>query len=269
MDVLLLIFTIGLFVWFVIRSLRKRPVFAQAPLNPVSWTLNEAVLAVFSIFLFLFAAALMIREIFPGMGEVKQGIIGMLYMFVIQTLVCTFILIKIYQRTGSLGEALGIKARRGINEFWAGIFCFFIFLPVVFLSGKFVELLERLWGVRIPRQPITELIESVQRPEHLGLLIFMVVVFAPFAEELLFRVFLYGALRRRYGPRPAMMASALIFSVVHFNRFALLPIFVLGLVLAYIYEKRQSILAPAAVHMTNNGLQFLVFFMLRRSLSLL
>jgi hypothetical protein len=95
------------------------------------------------------------------------------------------------------------------------------------------------------------------------MLIFMGLVFAPFAEELLFRVFLYGALRKRFGASTAISVSALIFSVIHFNYFSLLPVFVLGLVLAYIYEKRQSILAPMALHMAHNGLQFLIFFAFR------
>jgi hypothetical protein len=268
MDVLLLILTTGLFVWFVSRSLRKKPVFAQASLNPVSWTVNEAVLAIFSLFFFILMAGAIVQRVSPDTQGIDRGIIGMIYLFLMESVVCALILVIIYRRSGSLRETLGIEEKKRISEFWTGVFCFLIFLPVIFLSGEFVKLLERLWGVRFPRQPIIELIERVQRPEQLGLLIFMVVVFAPLAEELLFRVFLYGALRKQYGPRPAMMASALIFSVVHFNRFALLPIFVLGLILAYIYEKRQSILAPVAMHMANNGLQFLGFFVLRRALSL-
>jgi membrane protease YdiL (CAAX protease family) len=230
---------------------------------------SEAVLAIFSLFFFFLVASLLIEKTFPGIEGVQRSLIGIIYVFLIETVVCVFLLIVIYERSGRLGETLGIKGKRGINEFWAGVFCFFIFLPVIFLSGKFVELIENLWGARLPRQPIVELLENIRTPERLGLVIFMGVVFAPVAEELLFRVFLYGALRKQYGPRPAMMGSAFIFSVVHFNNFALLPIFILGLILAYIYEKRQSILAPVALHMAHNSLQFLVFFVFRRALSLL
>lgn len=263
MDILLLLFTTGLFGWFLSRSLRKRPVFSQAPITPVIWTVGDAVLAVFSLLLFFAAANLFIERTFPGRDRVEMGLIGTVCFFLIESLVCAFILIIIYGRGGSVGETLGIRGRRWVNEFWAGIFCFFIFLPIVFLSGKFVELMERLWGGRLPRQPIVDLLENVRTPQGLGMLIFMGLIFAPFAEELLFRVFLYGALRKRFGASTAISVSALIFSVIHFNYFSLLPVFVLGLVLAYIYEKRQSILAPMALHMAHNGLQFLIFFAFR------
>jgi len=263
MDILLLIFTAGLFGWFLSRSLRGRPVFGQAPINPVSWTLSDAALAVFSLPFFFIVANIITQLMFPGMDRVGRGLIGIIYTFLIETAVCVLILIIIYGRGGSLGETLGIRGRRWVKEFWAGIFCFFIFLPVVILSGKFVEYIESLWGVRLPRQPLVHLLENVRTPGRLGMLIFTVLVFAPVAEELLFRVFLYGALRKRYGPRSAISASALMFSVIHFNLFALLPVFILGLVLAYIYEKRQSIFAPMALHMAHNGLQFLVFIMSR------
>lgn len=79
----------------------------------------------------------------------------------------------------------------------------------------------------------------------------------PFAEELLFRGVLYGALRR-YGMWIATVASALLFGLAHGFSFVLPAAFVLGLVAAVVYERSGSIWPAVAVHAANNAAAFAV-----------
>ena len=87
----------------------------------------------------------------------------------------------------------------------------------------------------------------------LGALVLSANVMAPIVEEVLFRGLFYGALRSRLPAIPAMGFSAAIFMVVH-QPFAVWPqIFLLGLFLAWAYERSGSLAAPIAIHFASNA----------------
>ncbi|MFH1691940.1 MAG: CPBP family intramembrane glutamic endopeptidase [Candidatus Omnitrophota bacterium] len=88
----------------------------------------------------------------------------------------------------------------------------------------------------------------------------ILLIFAPFFEELYFRGCLYRALRARYACGAAILVSSLIFSLLHGHFFLFFYVLVIGLILAYIYEKRRSLVAPLTFHALNN-LVVILFFM--------
>jgi membrane protease YdiL (CAAX protease family) len=90
---------------------------------------------------------------------------------------------------------------------------------------------------------------------------------APLAEELYFRGYVFAAYLREKGPIVAYLLSGLVFAGLHLNREALLPIFVLGIMLAWMYHRSKSIILPITAHAFNNGLAFLVFYFGPRSVS--
>jgi membrane protease YdiL (CAAX protease family) len=83
----------------------------------------------------------------------------------------------------------------------------------------------------------------------------LVVILAPLSEELLFRGWLYTALRWRLGFRASLWATALIFSLAHWESthlyaLAILPI---GLVLGHVRERTGSVRATTLFHMIYNS----------------
>jgi len=95
-----------------------------------------------------------------------------------------------------------------------------------------------------------------------------VVFLAPFGEELLFRGMLFRGLRRRLAVWPAAIVSAALFSLGHlqgWSFFVLLPpLFCVGVGLALLYERRQSLLSSMSAHATFNLIGFLFIFTSRR-----
>lgn len=91
-----------------------------------------------------------------------------------------------------------------------------------------------------------------------ALLALGIVIVAPIAEELLFRGFVFRAMRNWARPTPAILLSAAFFAVVHVLPLVLVPIFVLGVMLAGLTERRGSIIAPIAAHMTFNAWGFVL-----------
>jgi hypothetical protein len=83
---------------------------------------------------------------------------------------------------------------------------------------------------------------------------------APLAEELYFRGYVFAAYLRQKGPLVAYVLSGAVFAALHLNREALLPIFILGMMLAWMYKRSNSIIPPITAHALNNGLAFLIFY---------
>ena len=83
--------------------------------------------------------------------------------------------------------------------------------------------------------------------------VLVIVVCAPIGEELLFRGFLFQGLRRRFRMLPAAAISAGAFSFVHVYPLRIPPVFVSGLILALLYERRRSVLSPMVAHATLNA----------------
>ena len=103
-----------------------------------------------------------------------------------------------------------------------------------------------------------------QNISHNTLITYIVVVFAgPFVEEMIFRKNIYTFIRNMAGVKCALVFSALIFALYHcdiviflnmeFSQIlAVIPLFFMGLGLAYTQEKTTDIVCPVLVHMIIN-----------------
>jgi membrane protease YdiL (CAAX protease family) len=107
-------------------------------------------------------------------------------------------------------------------------------------------------------QDTVKLLQESNDPLVLGLMAFAAVIAAPLCEEIVFRGYLYSAGKRFAGPWASGIASALVFAAAHGSMSALLPLFVFGCVLAFLYQRTGSLWAPIAVHFCFNGATVLV-----------
>jgi membrane protease YdiL (CAAX protease family) len=92
----------------------------------------------------------------------------------------------------------------------------------------------------------------------------MVVIVAPVCEEIIFRGYLYNAMRRTFKrEREREVVNALLFAAAHVFLISYLfgagipyYIFVLGYLLARLYSRSGSVLPGIVLHALNNGLVF-------------
>lgn len=91
-------------------------------------------------------------------------------------------------------------------------------------------------------------------------LLLLIAVIAPIAEELFFRGMLYPVLRQRGSASWAIGINALLFAVVHFIPLLLPALFFLGLILAWVRERTQSIVPGILLHAMQNGLVVLAIY---------
>ena len=79
------------------------------------------------------------------------------------------------------------------------------------------------------------------------------VVIAPLVEETFFRGFLFQGFRHKYGWIAGMLISSAIFAIAHLDLVALIPTFILGCVLAYLYHRSNSIWPGIILHFLVNS----------------
>jgi membrane protease YdiL (CAAX protease family) len=92
---------------------------------------------------------------------------------------------------------------------------------------------------------------------------------APFVEELFFRGFLFGTLRRRHPLWQAYLVSAVLFTVLHNDPSRMTPaqmaglsigIAMLALMLAWVYQRTGSLYPGMLAHAVNNATGLILFY---------
>ena len=87
------------------------------------------------------------------------------------------------------------------------------------------------------------------------------VVLAPAAEEFIFRGMLFPFVKQLGYPRMAWLGVSFVFALIHLNGVIFLPLFVLGLVLTWLYEKTDNLLAPITAHALFNAVNLTLLLM--------
>ncbi|HEX6242894.1 MAG TPA: CPBP family intramembrane glutamic endopeptidase, partial [Polyangiales bacterium] len=96
--------------------------------------------------------------------------------------------------------------------------------------------------------------EPAQAPAELAtMLAVLAVCAAPPLEELIFRGIIHRGFRRSLRPLPAVVASSLIFALVH-PPVAFVPVFVMALLAATVFERSRLLIGAMTTHMVYNAI---------------
>lgn len=90
--------------------------------------------------------------------------------------------------------------------------------------------------------------------------LFIVAVWAPLAEEIVFRAMIFRTLRKGFAFWPAAVLSGIAFGVYHMNLIQGVYASLLGILLAYIYEKTNSLLGVYLFHLSFNLMNYGISF---------
>jgi len=225
--------------------------------RPSMWGLGEIVgiALVFGLTLPAIAASL-------GIGEASEFREFSIYAVVQSALLAALSLYVVTRRYHQSADLLGLRADRLPTLAGVGVL---LAAAMVFISVGVEEVSIALVGALIGRDrakqmaeaehmrnPVTEILTSgVTAPELIWVLLVLCVV-VPVAEEIFFRGFVYRGLRARWGVLTAALASAAFFGVVHLEVMHFLPIFVLGVVVAYTFQRTGSLVPAIVIHALNN-----------------
>ena len=98
------------------------------------------------------------------------------------------------------------------------------------------------------------------RLENPLIFVFVGIILAPIVEETFFRGFLFNGLRQRFGWNKAALLSSLFFSLAHLEPVALIPTFILGYLLAYLFHRSNSLWPGVILHFLMNSVGFCMIY---------
>lgn len=230
-------------------------------LLPIEWQFDAVwtPLDVLKVAIGAILVTLPISLLFPGAPDEPISLRTLLAQFVIRVVVAVAILGVVWFRLAKSGGQASSFALVGLRRYriWrnikVGMIAFLCFLVVLicinFLENRVVQALHLkvIW-----QEPVELMMSAKSLASQIGLAVLAIII-APFTEELFFRGFLQGILRKRCGSNLAIFGTALLFASTHINIFVFLPLFVLGLMLGYLYDRTQSLAAPVALHAFQNA----------------
>lgn len=136
------------------------------------------------------------------------------------------------------------------------------YLPVSGVGGAFLVMLiytwtaDKLgWEIFTPESNApAHVFDTVPSAVLFGVL---ALIIAPFTEEVMIRGFLFGGLRRWLSVGAAAVVSGAFFGLVHQDPGLIIPIGIIGALLAVIYSLTGSIYASMVMHFLFNAISFL------------
>jgi membrane protease YdiL (CAAX protease family) len=217
----------------------------KAPIVP--WTVGDTWTGLF-LFVLLIASLLVIAIVWRGASFLQS--VGLV---VSELLYLTPVLYILAKRRISL-STLGFRSFDK-NSLALGCGLFVMAYVLIILHN----LILTLAGVTTQGEMINALLGRLDNP---GWLVFVGIVLAPFVEETFFRGFLFAGFRQRLGWQKSALFTSAIFAVAHLQLVALIPTFILGYLLAYIFHRSNSLWPGIILHFTVNSMAFGLIFVL-------
>jgi len=255
---------LGMDGYLISRRLRKKDFFQKTQNTPPPrWEISE----VFKIAILAFAASyvfLMLLSFFMNVS--KDEHFRMVFDTIILDLAFLFVILKFVRvdHRKKLSD-LGLSMKNLGKNIFYGISGYAGVIPPILIVGVLVYILLNFLKIKPPPQPIIGLFLAEKNLALILVSSLIASVFGPIIEEIFFRGVMYNAVKRKLGVFRAILITSALFSFLHTHAFeyflvGFIPIMILGMALAYLYEKTGSLIPSITLHVLNNvGSVFMVF----------
>ena len=232
-----------------------------SPLPGVTWGFRDIALGVFgALVVFFVLGAAIVGGAMAAFGEdsVETDLAEAIAIALLDVVLVVTVLVVIGRKGAGLA-ALGFRApRRG----WLRMLGFIVIAYFAAIG------LVNLYGIAIDVFGLDQLEPSQQLPDDFydhDVVVIMtgiaIVFMAPVAEEIFFRGFIFGGLRRYVNLPIAGLTSGALFAIAHGDPGLVIPFAGVGLVLAFLYERTGTLYAAIGVHFIFNSVSFLLLLL--------
>ena len=225
------------------------------------WTAVDVLRLLLAWLLLLCAGQLILTQLVPG-GGLSQTSSSRLLTLAVQA--CSFhvaalILVGILlsRRGITWAEAFGLSLPHASTPLFAGALAGLLVLPSAWALGQASALALPELGFDVKPQQAVQMVQGATSDAERALTAVMAIVLAPVVEEVIFRGILYPAVKQVGYPRLAGWGTAFLFAAIHATPAIFLPLFLLSALLAHLYERTGTLLAPIATHIVFNLANFL------------
>ena len=194
------------------------------------------------------------RALRPVLNSATPSVFGLL---ALQFVIYAMVLLAIRYVIKAKWQAIGVHFRHFGRSLVYGIGLFAGAFIIVMGSALIIE---SMFHVTQPQSnPVFKVIQDAGTPAQMAGMLLLVGLIGPIFEEILFRGVIYTSMRQVMPPVLAIPLNGLLFAAVHGDVHSLGPLMVLGMLLAYGYERTRSIATSAITHCLWNTQTFLVF----------
>jgi membrane protease YdiL (CAAX protease family) len=127
------------------------------------------------------------------------------------------------------------------------------YLAVALIGYGYEKIYPWITHSELPAQPTLALIGKAKNASA-WLAYITIGLLLPVAEEIIFRSYLFDALRRHFSGAVTVVVTALVFSLIHFQFLYFVPLFGFGLILGWLRLKTDSLRLSVILHVLNNAL---------------
>jgi membrane protease YdiL (CAAX protease family) len=271
------LFLLGLAVdgCFIFKKLKKQKIFQKnTDLAPPPWKISE----IFKIIILAFAFSYLFFIALSFFLGLIESLTGMKFRFyasenfrmIFDTIILDFfillaVLIFLFKVHRRRLESLGFSAKNSARNVLYGVLGYVGIIPVILLIGVFIYTLLNIFRLEVPPQPIVGLFLAEENVALLFVSSIIASLVGPVIEEIFFRGVMYNAVKRKLGVFRAVLITSVLFSFLHTHAatyflVGFVPITILGITLAYLYEKTGSLIPSITLHVLNNlGSVIMVF----------
>lgn len=132
-----------------------------------------------------------------------------------------------------------------------------VLIPVIFASNLLMVVILNTFD-----KMSVQTIPSASNGSELALYLFIISISAGICEEFFFRGMVLNAYEKYFNRKSAIVLSAILFGIFHYNLQNLFGPIILGLVFGYLVTVTGSIWAGVIAHATNNGVAVVSSFLM-------
>ena len=217
----------------------------------VPWTVRDTWVGL-GLFVVMTFAIIAVVVFWAGAGFIQNA--GLILLEILYLL--PVILIMVWKRANA--SALGFR-RFGKRTFETGCGLLVGAYMIIIVHNTILTMA----GVLTQGEQVFQLFGQLENPLAF---IFVGAVLAPLCEEVFFRGFLFNGFRKTYGWKKAGLLSSAFFSLAHLDPVALIPTFILGCLLAYLFHKSNSIWPGIIIHFLVNSFGFCMIYAMMQTL---
>lgn len=226
----------------------------------ITWNVRDAIISIIVLVVLLVGIYFGTLSIF-GLTEAEQVLktssisnstFTLLYGIQVILMLGVVWFFAIFWRKASLKD-LGLRYYSIFKTLW---YTFLSLLGIFAMSFLYVFVMNSFFGIEAPASKVEQLVRSGNISSNI--LLIVVTIVAPFSEEIFFRGYLYSAFKKAWGVNAGLFLSALLFALAHLEIYSFIPIFIIGWILAYIFEKTKSLFPVIFLHAVYNLILILI-----------
>ena len=183
---------------------------------------------------------------FSFLIPIKDSITFQMLSFCLFGLIISTLILWINYKKEKLSFGLSIENLKYV--IWTPLIYLITIILLLFVGLLNQYLLTNFFDIEIKPQDILERFKELENSFEISIFVIGSAVIAPIYEELLFRGIIFPTLIQKTNFTIALVLSSLLFAVLHFHLSALLPLFVLSIILSITYLYTSTIWASISLH---------------------